>query len=228
MSKFFDTDISLSKYIHTDIINELLCNIYNYKIQGIKKENLNVFHNNKNKIIMTKTISNISQNIRIILIELNFLKTINSKIFVNNFFTHCVECGNIHAQNKYKNCGHSVNVFCAYNKLNHSNCCSNCGKKIIEDDIKLIKSKEKEICSICLDNCGTKLEQCGHHFHKACIHSYYKSQKCGSTQKTRNNHCPMCRDKMFSLKKHITTHINTKFSIGNKQEGVADIIIQIL
>ena len=224
----FDKDISLLKYIHTDIISELLCNIYDYKIQGIKKENVEVFHNNKNKIIMTKTTSNISQNIRIILIELNFLKTINRKLSYTNFYTYCVECGQIHAQHKYTNCGHSVNFFCAYNKLNHSNCCSECGKKIIEDDIKIIKSKEKDICSICIDTCGTKLEKCGHHFHKSCIQNYYTSQKCGSTQKTRNNHCPMCRDTMFSLKKHTLTYINTKFSIGNNREGVVDIITQVI
>jgi hypothetical protein len=224
----FDTDIRISKYLHHDIIYELISKIYDYKIQGIDMFNVDIFHNNKNKIIMTKTISNISQNIRIILIELNFLKTINRKLSYSNFYTYCGECGQIHAQHKYKNCGHSVNYFCAYNKLNHSNCCSECGKKIIEDDIKFIKSKEKEICSICLETCGTKLEKCGHHFHKSCIHSYYNSQICGSTQKTRNNHCPICRDKMFSLKKHTSNHINTKFSIGNQREGVADIIIQVI
>lgn len=215
----------IHKYIHYDIIKELISNIYNYKIQGIEYYMVDVFHNEstKNRIIMTKTISSIKNNIKIILIELNFLKLLGSNIFYKNFFTYCVECGQIHAQHKYKNCGCSVNFFCAYNKLNKSNHCSKCNKYIINQKIKLEKTKETKECSICLENCKTVLESCGHHFHKYCIESYYNS----NSECCDNNTCPMCRGKLLSLNNFTKFYPQTDFSFGNKQ-GKVDIIIQAI
>lgn len=219
-----------SKYVHTDILKELLVNIYNYKIQGKHMQLVDVFHNNKSKIIMTKVTSpkNLAENIKIFLIELNFLNSINSKIFVKNFFTYCVECGEIHAQHKYKNCGHSVNFFCAYNKINKSNCCSQCGKNIIKEDINLITTNDQQECPICLENCNTKLKSCGHYFHKTCIKTYYNSNLCGPNKIEKNNSCPMCRNKIVETKSKITKFKNTKFCIDKKREGIADILIQII
>lgn len=221
----------IDKYLHYDIIHELLISIYNFKVQAIDHSLTDVFLNNKNKIIMTKTISSINNNIKIIIIELNFLKSIRNAV-KNNLYAICIECGVVHAQHKYRGCGCNVNYFCSYNKLNRTNHCGMCNKNIIKHDIKLekdITTHDKKECSICLEECNTKLSNCGHYFHKTCINSYYNfNDSGGSVLQNHNNNCPLCRKKLVSMADFATRFNNTKFSLGRCKEGLVDIIIQVI
>jgi len=226
----------MDRYLHHDIIHELLLSIYNFKIQGIDNSLTDIFLNNKNKIIMTKTVSSVYRNIKIYIIELNFLKSIKNAI-KHYLFAQCVECGVVHGQHKYKECGCNVNYFCAYNRLNKTNHCGLCKKNIIKHDIKLEKDTNKDNhanpdrneCSICLEECNTKLSSCGHYFHKTCINSYYNfyDPKVPITQ-DHNNNCPLCRKKLVSMADFATRYNNTKFSLGRNKEGLVDIIIQVI
>ena len=229
-------DKQIDKYLHHDIIHELLVSIYNFQVQGIDNSLTDVFLNNRNKIIMTKTISSIYRNIKIYIIELNFLKSIKNAV-KNNLYALCIECGTVHAQHKYKVCGCNVNYFCAYNRLNKTNNCGLCKKNIIKHDIKLEKdmvqhtthNKDKNECSICLEECNTKLSSCGHYFHKTCINSYYNfHDPGGSVAQDHNNNCPLCRKKLVSMADFATRYNNTKFSLGRNKEGLVDIIIQVI
>ena len=228
-------EIKIDKYLHHDIIRELLVSIYNFKIQGIDNSLTDVFINNKNKIIMTKTVSSVYRNIKIYIIELNFLKSIKN-VVKNNLYALCIECGGVHAQHKYKSCGCNVNYFCAYNRLNKTNHCGMCKKNIIKHDIKLEKdmvthkdNPDRNECSICLEECNTKLSSCGHYFHKTCINSYYNfHDPGGSVAQDHNNNCPLCRKKLVSMADFATRYNNTKFSLGRNKEGLVDIIIQVI
>ena len=206
----------IKKQIHKTIINELINKIYNYKIQGIDYESIDYFYVDK-KIFMAKTISSFDINIKIIIIEINFLKT-KPAVLENNFFTYCVECGEIHAQHKYRNCGHHVNYLCAYNKIK-SNKCKLCSKNIIKQEVKLIKTDETDTCSICLDECNTVLPSCKHHFHKSCIKNYYKVS-------SQEKQCPMCRKDIFSLSNYTNKYENLTFSLPENRSGLVDIVIQ--
>ena len=207
----------IKKKLYRKIVNELLNIIYDYKIQNINKiiDRPLIL---ENKIIMTQAISMPENNIKIIIVELGFLKTIND-IIHNNFYTYCSECGLIHAQHKYKNCGHYVNFSCAYANVNNINKCSICNENIINHDINLKKSNKKEICSICLKECNTFLTECGHYFHKSCIKQYCNI----SDQKLK---CPMCRRDMFSMKDYCSKYPNLSFSLPNNKSGKVDIILQ--
>ena len=184
---------------------------------------------------MTKTISSIYRNIKIYIIELNFLKSIKNAV-KNNLYALCIECGTVHAQHKYKVCGCNVNYFCAYNRLNKTNNCGLCKKNIIKHDIKLEKdmvqhthNKDINECSICLEECNTKLSSCGHYYHKTCINSYYNfHDPGGSVAQDHNNNCPLCRKKLLSMADFATRYDNTKFSLGRNKEGLVDIIIQVI
>lgn len=228
-------DKKIDKYLHYDIIHELLLSIYNFKVQGIDHSLTDVFLNNKNKIIMAKTISSVHNNIKIFIIELNFLKSIKNAV-KNKLYALCIECGVVHAQHKYKGCGCDVNYFCAYNRLNRTNNCGLCKKNIIKHDIKLEKdmvqhtqNPEKNDCSICLEECNTKLSSCGHYFHKTCINSYYNfHDPAVAVGHDHNNNCPLCRKKLVSMADFATRYDNTKFSLGRNKEGLVDIIIQVI
>lgn len=200
---------------YKEIINILLGKIYNYKIQGINTIFLKKF-NNKDDIYIIKIISNILENIRIDIIKLSFLKSIKigrQRVFYDNLFGPCVECGLVKAQHKYSNCGHYVCPECALWKVKTSNKCNKCNKDIIKNKIKIIKDKKKEICSICLDDCNTKLFKCGHYFHKKCIKECQKI----------SNKCPMCRVDLINIIKE-KKYINTEFNLGNNCGGFVDII----
>lgn len=199
-----------------EILNILLGKIYNYKIQGINNIICQKFHN-KDDIFMTRTASDILENIRIDIIKLSFLNSIRigrSRVFYENLFGVCVECGLVKAQHKYKNCGHQVCHDCALIKVRSTNKCKKCNKPIIKKKIKIIKDKQKETCSICLDDCNTKLFKCGHYFHKKCIEASYKTSK----------KCPMCRDDIVDIIKK-EKHIDTEFDLGNNCGGLVNIFL---
>ena len=205
--------------LQNTIINELINNIYNYKIQGIEETQIDYFFVSSSKIIMTKTISTLNYNITIFLIELNCLKTKQS-IIDSNLFTYCVECGKIHAQHKYKTCGHSVNYTCAYNAIKYNNKCNQCAKNIIKHKMEFAKGK-KETCSICLEDTDTYISKCGHHFHKSCISKYCESHKDQVL-------CPMCRENIISFESNTQKYNNIEFKLENNKEGLVDLTLQIL
>ena len=209
----------IKKKLYRRIINELLNIIYDYKIQNINKI-INKPILIDNKILMTQAVSLPMNNLKIIIIEVNFLTTA-SDIIKNNFYTYCSECGLVHAQHKYKNCGHYVNYSCAYAKLNINNKCLVCNENIIKHNVNLCKGKKKDTCSICLKECNTYLTSCGHYFHKSCINKYCNI----SDQKLQ---CPMCRGDMFSMKDYCSNYPNLSFSLPNNKSGKVDIVLQIV
>ena len=213
-----DFNLIIPSSLYKSIINGKLFQIYDFKVQGINKVINETFFINNKKVIITQTKSLVSSNIKIFIIELNFLRT-NNKIIKNNFFTYCVECGKIHAQHKYKKCGHYVNLLCAYQKLMHNNKCSKCNKKIIKQNVKLCRTDKIDKCSICLENCNTVLEKCGHHFHSNCIKIYCKTNKNELT-------CPLCRNNMINLKDYSTINKNMSFSLPDNRSGLVDVITQ--
>lgn len=201
--------------LYMDVIQCLLDRIYELRICGYKHSFIEVFSYNNN-VLMSKIISDNSHNIKIILVELDFLKIINNKFITNNLVTQCSECGEMHAQHSYRTCGHNVNYFCAYNSLNELNSCNICQKQIKPVSIKLKTSKKKDICSICLENCNKKIEKCGHYFHQNCINLHMK----------KSNECPMCRGQLYKTFFKIEKFRDTKFSLGKNKEGLVDIFIK--
>ena len=201
--------------LYIDVINSLLEQIYNIRISGYKYEFVKVFSQNKN-ILMCKVISDNSHNIKIIIVEIDYLKPINKDIIIKNLYTHCIECGEIHAQHRYNTCGHYVNYLCAYKAINKLNSCGLCLSQIKPVNIKLKTSKEKEICTICLEDCNKQIDNCGHYFHQNCINLHIK----------KSNECPMCREQLYTSFFKIEKFKNTKFSLGKNKEGLVDIIIK--
>ena len=202
-----------SKY--EELVNMLLGKIYNYKIQGINTILLKKFHNN-DYIYITRTTSNIKKNICLDIIKLSFLASIKigkKKVFYENLFGPCIECGLVKAQHKYKSCGHYVCPDCALWTVINTNKCNQCKKPIIKKKIKIIKDKQKETCSICLTDCKTKLYKCGHYFHKQCIKECHKI----------SNKCPMCREDLTN-NVNKKEYIDTEFDLGNNCGGFVDII----
>ena len=210
----------IQKSFHRNMINKLLEEIYDYKIQGINHSFTDHLILDNKKIYLTKVVAHVDSNIKIFIIELSFLRT-KKDIIKNNFYTYCVECGKIHAQHKYKSCGHSVNFLCGYDKFMKNNKCEQCNKNIIKQEIKLNKVNNSDTCSICLEECNTVLPKCNHHFHKFCLKSFYTISK----QKLE---CPMCREKLFPLSDYSKKYINLQFELSNKRSGLFDIIIQEL
>jgi len=217
--KYFDFNEKIKKDLHKSLINGLICKIYDFKIQGIDETFYDYFILDNKRIIMTQVQSARQSNIKIIIIELNFLRT-KSDTIKHNFYTYCVECGKIHAQHRYKTCGHHVNYLCAYGKLTHNNKCAQCNKNIIKHELKLVKSDKTETCSICLDECNTVLPECGHHFHKKCMKTF-----CNSKNEQK---CPMCRQDIVPLKNYTIYHKNLTFSLPQNRSGFVDIMIQTL
>ena len=75
------------------------------------------------------------------------VKNISKNAIINNLYTYCAECGEVHAQHKYKSCGHYVNYLCAYSSLNDGNSCRLCEKQIKPIKLILNTSKKKDTCS---------------------------------------------------------------------------------
>ena len=144
------------------------------------------------------------------------VKNISKNAIINNLYTYCAECGEVHAQHKYKSCGHYVNYLCAYSSLNDGNSCRLCEKQIKPIKLILNTSKKKDTCSICLEDCNKQLSTCGHYFHKQCIDLHTK----------KSNKCPMCRQQLHKTFFKKEQFNNTKFSLGNNREGLVDIFIK--
>ena len=160
--------------IYKDLVRCLLEKIYYSKLHGLD-DSYKLVVNKKNKVYITNVLSQFLNNIQIFIIKIHFLKTIlkpNKHIMYNTFYTFCVECGKVHAQHKYKSCGHYVNRECALYKTLNTNKCRCCEKKIINRKLQIVKKKKKDICSICLDETRYALKGCGHHFHKKCIKKF--------------------------------------------------------
>ena len=213
-----DFNLIIHSSLYKSLINAKLFQIYNFQVQGINRIINDTFNITNKKVILTQTRSLISSNIKIFIIELKFLRT-NNKIIKNNFYTYCVECGKMHAQHKYKKCGHYVNLLCAYQKVMYNNKCTKCNKKIVKKDVKLCKTNKIDKCPICLEDCNTVLEKCGHHFHSKCIKIYCKTNKNELT-------CPLCRTNLFNVKDCSTFNKNMSFSLPDNKSGLVDVITQ--
>ena len=205
-----------NKKIYKIILRNILPELYIYKKQNLEHNVKRIYClYKKNFIVMV--LVNPDFNIRIRIIKLKFLKNIylgKNIIFNKKLYSECIECGRVHAQHKYKNCGCAVNCFCAYNAAINRNKCKNCNKLIIKNKIKF-KKCEKKMCSICLTHCNYKLESCGHNFHKKCLNYWYNS----------NNNCPLCRSKIKNIEFQSKNYINTYYSFAKDCNGLVDIFL---
>ncbi|GFH44543.1 predicted protein [Chaetoceros tenuissimus] len=77
--------------------------------------------------------------------------------------------------------------------------CKGCDAKLpTKEDVE--QALNEEVCSICLETCGTHLKNnkvispsnCSHKFHKECIMEWFLSQSSNLT-------CPDCRSQMFTV-----------------------------
>ena len=102
----------------------------------------------------------------------------------------CEKCQNtigIQTSSIYLNCNHSYHYKCFFEeeeKIN-INFCPKCDNKLIY--------KNEKICSICLENILYKNDiiktKCNHIFHTKCIEKWLSKQ----------NTCPICRDKINNI-----------------------------
>lgn len=211
-----ELDSIKKKTIIYKIAVALLNKIYIYKMQGIYQD---FTHNYDTKkiVYISRIASCIEDNIRLHIIRLTFLKTLNKKntLIHKCVYGSCVECGLIHAQHKYRRCGHYVGLACAYTKSLSSNRCRKCNTEIVKRKIEFVKDKKNVECAICLEKCNTKLKNCNHYFHKKCLKLSYQN----------SNACPLCRGDIVQ-NKTVDIYKNTKFSIHkNFKQGLIDLII---
>ena len=213
--------ICTSDLMYNKISLELLKLIYIYKMSGTDYRITNIFGNNNN-VYIGQTISIATENIKIIIIKITFLKTIKISrrwsVFKHKCFFPCSECGKINTQHKYKCCSNYVCVQCAFNNYCKNNKCNQCGNQIVKKKVKMCRTFKKNTCSICLEECNTKIKKCGHYFHKKCIKEYLNLK----------NSCPMCRTDLLDKKTKIKKFINTPFELDMIKTGFTDIIIKTI
>ena len=213
--------IKMYKYNEVKLIKPLTKILYDYR--GIAMlSNFFIYLHNDFYYISINTFNNTN----ISIYKINFLQQID-KLFIsgrnqssydsdddNEYYDNtesikCVECGEYHADCTYKNCNHSVNHLCAIRKVEFQNKCNQCQSSICNNSLKLIESDKEDICSICLENTNTKLEDCGHYFHKKCIEMHNKT----------SNSCPMCRTDICKISIESKTYKDVKYSVGDFREG---------
>ena len=205
-----------------NIVYELLDTIYKYKMSGIYYK-FNRIYVNKNNVYIGSILSTSDfNNIKVMIIELTFLKCIKiSKkwsVLKQNCYFPCSKCGKINTQHKYKCCGNYICVLCAFHDVCKNNTCSQCNKSIFKKKIKLEKDKKKEVCCVCLEECNTKLKNCGHFMHKSCIKECLK----------KKNSCPMCRRNIINISNKTKQLTNKEFNLDETRSGFTDILIKTI
>ena len=181
-------------YLTPFIIKLLKKNFDIFRITGLIDMNYNlVYYENIFYLIISK---GIFSNIKTLIIKMDFLKLTSKKktCFICKSKLNCTTF-------KLKNCGHYIHMDCFLTNFKLSNMKCPCGEDYNNNEIKLIKTKEKDTCSICLDETNTVLE-CGHHFHKKCIK---ESMKC-------KKECPYCRKNYNELKKHMYSNVTYRLN----------------
>lgn len=202
-----------------NIMRQLINMIYMHKMAGINFRINNIFVN-KNKVYIGSAISQNNRNIKLLIVKINYLKSIKKSkntSLSRTCFSQCSVCKNVNTQHKLKCCGAYICVQCSFNNACSKNSCDSCGKQIVKKNIKMKKTyMKKETCSICLEECNTKIKSCGHYFHKKCI---YESLK-------KKNSCPMCRKELINSSENTEKLINMPFELDLRRSGLVDIFIK--